>query len=146
MQIKNTKYADSETRLKIISSIKYKRYSKAIEVIESLNNPDIYLSNSRTTALMIACQTVPCVFTSDSLEFIRYLLNNGADINAKNKCGKTALIYAIQRQNIELILYLINSGASLNYFGKNNFTLLDFANLTNNINVIKIIQKALTNI
>jgi len=143
MQAKNIKHIDSETKLKIRSYIRYKRYSKVIEIIESLNNPNVYLTNSRTTALMMASQTAS---TPECLQFIRYLLNNGADINAKNSYGKTALVYAIQHKKIELIRYLINSGANLTCFGKNGFTLLDFANLTNNTDVINTIQKALTNI
>lgn len=146
MQIKNIKYIDSETRSKIRSCIKYGRYLKAIESIESLNNTDVYLSKSRTTALMIACQTSLSDFTSESLQFINYLLNNGADINAKNCYNKTALIYAIQYENIELIEYLINSGATLTYFGKNDFTLLGLARLTKNTSVIEIIRKALTSV
>ena len=141
-----TQDIDSETRLKIRSSIKYKRYSKAIEAIESLSNADVHLTKSHTTALMIACQTSLSDFTLESLQFISYLLNNGADINAKNCYDKTALIYAIQYENTELMEYLIKNGASLTYLGKNDFTLLDFGNLTKNANVIEIIQKALVNI
>ncbi len=48
-----------------------------------------------------------------SLEIIRILLENGADIEGRDDSGKTALFYAIQMKNIEMVRLLIESGADV---------------------------------
>ena len=46
-----------------------------------------------------------------NLEFARCLVESGADVNAKDCQGKTALAHAIEIKNDEVIRYLTDQGA-----------------------------------
>lgn len=48
----------------------------------------------------------------DNQELIKFLLNRGADISRRNKCGWTALIIAAQEGHIENVQLLLQHGAS----------------------------------
>jgi ankyrin repeat protein len=47
-------------------------------------------------------------------EITEILIENGAEINARNNAGLTALYYAINHTNIEAIELLISNGANIN--------------------------------
>ena len=49
-----------------------------------------------------------------NLEIVKKYINNGVDINAKDKEGDTPLHKAVSRGKEEIVKYLINKGASLN--------------------------------
>ncbi len=57
------------------------------------------------------------------------LVESGADINARNETGRTALFTAIYQNNTEIALYLIERGAAceLEDVLMSNFTLLHYA-------------------
>ncbi len=59
---------------------------------------------------------------------VEKLIKYGADINAKNETGRTALFTAIYQNNTEIALYLIENGAICELEDKimNNFTLLHY--------------------
>ena len=46
-------------------------------------------------------------------EFIKFLLNNGADINAKNHSGETPLHMAVKTGSMERIDFLLDNGADI---------------------------------
>ena len=48
------------------------------------------------------------------LDVMRILIDKGADINAKNKKGVTALILATDKGNAELVRFLLDNGADVN--------------------------------
>ena len=45
-------------------------------------------------------------------DIVKYLVEKGADVNAKNNKNKTALDYAIKREYTEVIKILRNAGAT----------------------------------
>ena len=61
------------------------------------------------TALMIASE-------KGQLEIIKLLIQNNADINAKDNKDKTVLMYASKTNSSEIIQLLLNSNADLNTF------------------------------
>ncbi|MBE9046889.1 ankyrin repeat domain-containing protein [Pleurocapsales cyanobacterium LEGE 10410] len=50
---------------------------------------------------------------TDKLQIVVHLIDAGADINAQNPDGKTALMYAVSNARIEIVELLVNSGAAL---------------------------------
>ena len=52
------------------------------------------------------------------LETVVYLLENGANVNARENDGSTALINSIYHRNFELTKFLIDSGANVNVVNK----------------------------
>jgi ankyrin repeat protein len=51
---------------------------------------------------------------NNDLNLTKLLIENGADISAKNTSGFTALIRAVQGKKIEIVKYLIEQGADVN--------------------------------
>jgi ankyrin repeat protein len=51
---------------------------------------------------------------AESLELVKFLIANGADVNAKGLCGDTPLHYAAKFGNIELVKFLVSKGAGIN--------------------------------
>lgn len=62
---------------------------------------------SRITPLMEAAK-------SGQEEIARYLLQQGADVNARDILGESALIYAIEAGNVKIVQMLIDKGADVN--------------------------------
>ena len=50
---------------------------------------------------------------ADKLQIIDYLLDSGAEIDARSPDGKTALMYAVSNSRMSIIEFLVSSGASL---------------------------------
>ena len=48
------------------------------------------------------------------LEIVKYLVGIGANVNATNNVGETALIWASAQGNLELVKYLVVKGANVN--------------------------------
>jgi ankyrin repeat protein len=58
-----------------------------------------------------------------------YLIEHGADVNAKNGWERTALMHAIDHQNVYLALLLIEKGADVNLTGSSSLSETNFAPL-----------------
>ncbi len=77
----------------------------------------------KNTALIVAASSNnPC-----ALENIKILLAHGADINAKNVFGNTALMLAVDRRRTAVVDSLLNSGADAALKNKNGRTALSLA-------------------
>lgn len=72
-------------------------------------------------------------------KIVKCLIQYGADINAKNETGRTALFTAIYQNNTEIALYLIKSGAKCELEDRlmSNFTLLHYACFQGNYLLVK---------
>jgi len=86
-------------------------------------NPDIMLA---------ACQTPFLV----NVQTIHKL---GGDVNAKDKGGMTALMYAAEEaNNVETVKYLVSQGAQVNAKNNNDWTaLMSAAGTSNNVETVK---------
>ena len=66
-----------------------------------------------------AAEQTPLMYASESgrLDIVKYLVENGADVNAKsfNKRARgTALIYASSNNRVDVMNYLLDHGANIN--------------------------------
>lgn len=86
---------DEEVILFLINKIKEKHGQTILT--KMINKKGI----SRLTCILGACQR------NFSIEFIKMLVENGADVNAKNY--NTCLIYACDNNNLELVKYLLEN-------------------------------------
>ena len=61
------------------------------------------------------------IFEASAVEIAQVLIENGADINIAGWRATTPLKYAIRRQNSDLVRYLISQGADVNYVAEIDF-------------------------
>ena len=71
------------------------------------------------------------------LEVVKLLIENGADVNAKNEDGKTALMRASREGHLEVVKYLIENGADVNAKSNNGWTALMRASYNGHLEVVK---------
>ena len=92
--IRSTKYetTDDGNTEKIIKAIKEGNFSLARSLIgrKNINSKD----ESGATLIVLVCKSCELESEEEGLDFIIYLLKRGADMDKKDKYGKTALDYA----------------------------------------------------
>ncbi len=71
------------------------------------------------------------------LDIVKYLVANGADINAKSDNGGTALMFAARDGQLEIVKYLVSKGANVNYTSKHYWTALKTAAGNGQLEVVK---------
>ena len=68
---------------------------------------------------------------------VKKLINLQCDVNIKDKCGMTALMFAVKSQNLEITSYLLKNGdANVNSIHNNGGTALSFAGERNDEKII----------
>lgn len=70
-------------------------------------------------------------------EFVKYLIENGADIDAREFKNRTALMYAIKKNHIDLAIYLLGFEPNLNLKDYKGNTALEIAFNKDNFDAIK---------
>jgi ankyrin repeat protein/tellurite resistance protein len=101
------------------------------------------------TPLMIASQgaggeDAPPVTGSkmlSQLEAVRYLIDQGARLDAKANNGDTAIGNAVRRGNIEIVKLLLDAGAKTDEALPRNQSLIDLAKERGHVEVLKLLQE-----
>ena len=77
------------------------------------------------------------------IETVQFLVDKGADVNAKCNNGSTALGIAVGHEDIEIVKFLISKGADVNVMPKHGaFTMLHIAAAKANIEIIELLVSA----
>lgn len=75
-----------------------------------------------------------------NLEEVKSLIRNGADINAKDKYGDTALMGASREGNLEVVKFLVQKGANINVKNEDGNTALMEALGEGNLEVVQYLK------
>jgi ankyrin repeat protein len=70
---------------------------------------------------------------------IKFLLENGADVNTKDNKNFTLLMYCAKFNDLTLISLALSYGAKVNVKDSSGFTALDYAIKNNNLNSVKLL-------
>jgi len=71
---------------------------------------------------------------------VRFLLENGADVNTKDNKNFTLLMYCTEFNDLPLIQLAISYGARVNDKDNSGFTALDYAIKNNNLDAVKLLH------
>lgn len=83
-------------------------------LVESGAKVDRTAEEKRRTPLMIAARG------SDGLDIVRFLVDNGANVKARDYKGKTVLMHALVSNRVEVVRLLIERGAKVNRPDRND--------------------------
>jgi ankyrin repeat protein len=78
---------------------------------------------------------------SGRVDIVEALLDAGADIDATNQDGWTALIGALGQHRTDVALVLLQRGAAINIRGDNGVTALKIAERNHNAQIVKILKQ-----
>lgn len=109
-----------------------KTFESRIQTIADANS---IREDNKKSILMYACWV-------GNAEATKYLIQKGADVNAQDNGGATALHLAIWKGFTPIALYLLENGASANSLSQEGMTPMDIAVLKENKEVISAIEKA----
>ena len=72
---------------------------------------------------------------------VKALLDKGADVNAKDKYGDTALMGAAEAGNTDVVRVLLDKGADVNAKSKDGVTALMYAKEKNHTKIIEVLKQ-----
>ena len=73
----------------------------------------------------------------ESLNIVKNLVEQGANVNLKDYSNKTALHHAVEAKSLEIVKYLVEHGADVNCKTKRSATALHFAVGTGSLEMVK---------
>jgi len=113
-------------------------YLKSIEKDKRLSSKmQKYIAEAIPKAGENDCGNFIQAINKDSIEEVKFLIEKGADVNAKTKDGKIVLFLAAEKNSIEVAKLLIEKGANVNAKNGAGWTVLMLAADGNNIEMAK---------
>jgi ankyrin repeat protein len=150
----DTNKADPQGLPPLALAIEEQKYETAKALIEAGANVNSVASKDQLTPLMIAAaESQPAegsMFLPTStrpIDIAKALIKRGADVNAKDKDGMTALMVATSHDNAPTIGLLLQSGANAEAKNNRGEQALDIAKLNGNqeaAQAISVLGKALS--
>ena len=114
----------------------YAASSSSEEISESLVKHDQYLAehdaDKNGGALHFVIKNC-----KESLNIVKNLVEQGADVNVKDYRYKTALHHAVEAKSLEIVKYLVEHGADVNCKTKRGTTALHFAVGTGSLEMVR---------
>ena len=104
----------------IIDAVKSNDLNTVKSIIEEDKNQVNTHDNRNCYAIHYACNI-------DSVDIVRYLVENGANINVQDVDGDIPISWALARGHKDIAKLLIEKGADLNISNNNGYTLLHWA-------------------
>jgi hypothetical protein len=99
---------DASKQAEFFEALQEHKFDAAAVMLKDGANP------SPTCALNYRCQPLATAAMDGDLEVMKFLIDNGADLDGYNSFDDVALIYALENQQIEAAKFLVESGANVN--------------------------------
>ena len=131
----NFRAPDEILAQQLLSSCEHNMLSTFQSLLKLPLNPNLKDRTTQDTALHIAAHR-------GRAEFVRLLLEAGADKDAKNAYGATALHLAAQRSHLEVVRLLLEAGADTDAEFTHGMTALHLGALHGDFEVVRLLLEA----
>ena len=123
----------------LVDLINYATKSGNLEAIKYVVEKDKYVveEDRRFKDRLVSSVILPKAAYYGHLEIVKYLVENGADINAKDYEEFTSLIRASINGHLEVVKYLVENGADINTKDHVGITPLIYASMLGNFELVK---------
>lgn len=125
---------DEFGKTELYKAVDAEDFVKLKEIVEDDDDEINSIANNGNSPLMVACM-------KGNFEIIKYLIENGADINYQKEDNSYALYQLVGYQNLSndkdylsMVKYMIEKGADYNKIGFNNYSLI---HASKDINITK---------
>lgn len=112
--------------LLVTSSIGFREYKQTIQIKQAIEpNIKITLDVGMTTGVVVVDWSEIPMFRAIAQDYndaVRQQINQGFDVDTKDKSGETALHVAVQHGNLEIVRFLLDKGAKINIKDKEKRT------------------------
>ena len=117
------------------TAIYYAIYHKQKKMIDFLlkNGADIRIDNTWEPFILR-------MIVRKDIEFAEFLLERGANIDAQNKDGRSALHYAVSERQTDVVKFLLKNGANKNVSNNKGDTPLELAKKLTRKEIIKLLE------
>jgi ankyrin repeat protein len=101
-------------------------------IIKNGINPNDYLNinNQNFTPLYLS------VYKTKSIEYAKFLIRNGAEIDKVNSDGETPLMGAVENNSLDFVNFILNNGANVNFQDEYKQTVLHLAVRKENLEMV----------
>ena len=79
--------------------------------------------------------------SDNKIDFVKYLISSGSDINVTNKSGVTPLLLAIEKNNLNIVKLLLLCGVDINYENDEHYNALLHATSFGHFEIVKLLVK-----
>ena len=102
-------------------------YQGNLDDIKKYKNYNVHISRDR----------LPLISASKHGYFqaVEYLLTHGAEVNMKNECKQTSLMYACYRGHFDIVKLLVSHGANINVKDHSGYTAVSYMSELGNFNI-----------
>lgn len=131
-----THYPDADKKIAFQNCLE-KNYFKMADFLKKYGAPINFKNQYGITSLMKYCITQ---HSKNNQEKLLWLLHNGAEVNAQNNIGKTALHYACHAEDLDAIKLLLQHGADATQRDSHAYTPLHLALVDrNNLQIMQLL-------
>ena len=155
-QIKNLKFKRGVVKSEklclkrvIKKEFKFKREfapSKLVKYKKFLGLEEVIQTGDESTDEKILLKAMLLASRNGQLEIVKYLVEHGADLNAKDEDNETAFILASKCGHLGIAKFLVETGADVNAEGKFGWTALIYASRRGNLEMVKYLVENVANV
>jgi len=135
--LKSAVASNDDEYFKVFNLLSKSKTEEALIIIKTINNKNKVIDSRAGQSLITEAAR------NNNIKIVRFLVDDGANVNTMNGDGYTALLFSVENGNVDIFNYLLNHGADICSVTKWGKTAMDLSD-SNKILFSKEIRKIYT--